>query len=241
MCKLGAQILTRVVDACKTPLIYIYFYFKIMGGTHVCGSGPFHLQLWAGPMCVAVDPFTCNSFPYVPVTSHISYVIAFPISYTFLLLAVPFKMTSATTSSTWEIRSQRPPIFQRGGSDKVASHHCHYCHIPLLTSESPGFCCGIRGSRLCDIPPLPPLPVEYDIFLNHPHISSRSCIFNLIFMFASMECYGVQLSFCLFKAFLHSLLFMADFIIEFVQPMKILLFTGSYMMAFLPIVLLTRT
>ena len=31
------------------------------------------------------------------------------------------------------------------------------------------------------------LPVQYAAFINHPHISSMSCVLNLIFSFASME------------------------------------------------------
>ena len=157
-------------------------------------------------MFVAVDPIWCLCFSTLSFHTS-SHPLSLPPLLTLPFLAfcacpltfrtlsghcseflLPFQMTSASTSTTWEIRSQRLPTFRWGGGDNVPSHHCHYCHIPLLTGESPGFCCGVRGSRLCDVPPLPPLPVEYHIFLNHPHISSRSCIFILIFTFASMEC-----------------------------------------------------
>ncbi|PPQ85813.1 hypothetical protein CVT24_002342 [Panaeolus cyanescens] len=71
----------------------------------------------------------------------------------------------------------------RGGTP----HECPYCHISLLTGETPGFCCGPNGSRLHDVPPLPPLPPEYNTFINSPDISSLSRVLNLIFSFAALE------------------------------------------------------
>ncbi|KIP08004.1 hypothetical protein PHLGIDRAFT_59628, partial [Phlebiopsis gigantea 11061_1 CR5-6] len=66
-------------------------------------------------------------------------------------------------------------------------HHCPTCKIPLLTGEQPGFCCGTKGSRFHDVPPLPPLPHEFNSFLKHPDISRLSRRLNLLFSFASME------------------------------------------------------
>ncbi|EAU89532.2 hypothetical protein CC1G_02421 [Coprinopsis cinerea okayama7 len=81
---------------------------------------------------------------------------------------------------------QRPPM-QWGAVRNGRRHECPYCKVILLTGEIPGFCCGTRGSRLQDVPPLPPLPDEFNIFLNHPQISKVSRALNLIFSFASLE------------------------------------------------------
>ena len=67
------------------------------------------------------------------------------------------------------------------------SHKCCTCGIPLLTGERPGFCCGPGGSKYHEVPPLPPLPVQYHVFLNHPDISHYSRILNLIFSFVALE------------------------------------------------------
>jgi hypothetical protein len=40
---------------------------------------------------------------------------------------------------------------------------------------------------ILQMPPLPPLPVEYNVFIYDPQISSASCILNLVFSFASLE------------------------------------------------------
>ena len=72
---------------------------------------------------------------------------------------------------------------ERGGQ----SHRCRTCGIPLLTGERSGFCCGPGGSKYHEVPPLPPLPVQYHIFLNHQDISRYSRILNLIFSFAALE------------------------------------------------------
>jgi len=66
-------------------------------------------------------------------------------------------------------------------------HQCPYCGIPLLTGEHPGFCCGKNGQYVHDVPPLPPLPAQYNSFVSDHQISSLSCILNLIFSFASLE------------------------------------------------------
>lgn len=74
------------------------------------------------------------------------------------------------------------------GSERVGqSHKCHTCGIPLLTGKHPGFCCGPGGSKYHEVPPLPPLPIQYHVFLNHPDISHYSHILNLIFSFAALE------------------------------------------------------
>ncbi|KAI6127273.1 hypothetical protein F5141DRAFT_997048, partial [Pisolithus sp. B1] len=66
-------------------------------------------------------------------------------------------------------------------------HECPHCHIPLLTRECLGFCCGPNGSRLQDVPALPLLPPQIQNLMQHPQISSLSQILNLIFSFASLE------------------------------------------------------
>ena len=64
---------------------------------------------------------------------------------------------------------------------------CPHCHLLLLTGERPGFCCGADGKHVASITPLPPLPPEYNRFLNDRRISSLSRILNLLFSFASLE------------------------------------------------------
>ena len=66
-------------------------------------------------------------------------------------------------------------------------HQCHYRGLLLLTGERAGFCCGKQGWYLLEIPPLPPLPPQYNVFITHPQILSLSCILNLIFSFTSLE------------------------------------------------------
>lgn len=68
------------------------------------------------------------------------------------------------------------------------NHMCQWCHIELLTGErSGGFCCGPQGKRAGDVLPLPPLPQQYNTFINHSDISSLSRSLNLVFSFASLE------------------------------------------------------
>ena len=57
----------------------------------------------------------------------------------------------------------------------------------LLTGERAGFCCGPNGNRYSAVQPLPPLPNEFNTFLNSPDISKLSRKLNLIFSFAAME------------------------------------------------------
>lgn len=67
------------------------------------------------------------------------------------------------------------------------NHSCQYCGIRLLKGERAGFCCGNKGRHLRDVRPLPPLPPEFDTFINHPNISASSRVLNLIFSFAALE------------------------------------------------------
>ena len=74
-----------------------------------------------------------------------------------------------------------------GGERGGQFHKCRTCGILLLTGERPGFCCGPGGSKYHEVPPLPPLPAQYNVFLNHRDISRNSRILNLIFSFAALE------------------------------------------------------
>lgn len=82
---------------------------------------------------------------------------------------------------TWEIGFIRSPALN------YTRRHCRFCGIPLLTGERLGFCCGKNGSHRNDVRDLPPLPPEFNVFLNHPNIASLSRILNLIFSFAALE------------------------------------------------------
>jgi len=90
-------------------------------------------------------------------------------------------------SNTWIVGGISSPRLAWGPTFNGQRKRCPHCQILLLTGERPGFCCGPNGSRLNDVHPLPPLPPEYEIFMNHPQISSHSRILNLIFSFASLE------------------------------------------------------
>ncbi|KAF8588501.1 hypothetical protein K439DRAFT_1335112 [Ramaria rubella] len=87
----------------------------------------------------------------------------------------------------WEIGPISKPRFVWGAKHSNRIHQCPFCHILLLTGECPGFCCGNRGSQLNNVPPLPPLPDEFNVFLDQPNISQLSRIFNLVYSFASLE------------------------------------------------------
>ncbi|KIO23674.1 hypothetical protein M407DRAFT_77834 [Tulasnella calospora MUT 4182] len=67
------------------------------------------------------------------------------------------------------------------------NRRCRFCNIPLLTGETSGFCCGPQGSKLYAARPLPPLPAEYNYFINDPNISSLSRKLNLLFSFAALQ------------------------------------------------------
>ena len=81
----------------------------------------------------------------------------------------------------WAIGGISTPSFAWG------RHSCPTCNIALLTGERPGFCCGPNGNRFLAIPPLPPLPYEYNTFIHEPTISRMSRKLNLVFSFASLE------------------------------------------------------
>src|SRR6266849_4339812 len=66
-------------------------------------------------------------------------------------------------------------------------HKCPVCGILLLSGERAGFCCGPNGSRFNDVKPLPPLPSEFNHFLNDARISQLSRRLNLVMSFASLE------------------------------------------------------
>jgi hypothetical protein len=94
---------------------------------------------------------------------------------------------SHINSTTWLISGISSPVLQWRALRAGRVHECPTCHIALLTGEKPGFCCGPDGSKFNDVLPLPPLPAEYNVFLNDPRISDLSRILNLIFSFASLE------------------------------------------------------
>jgi hypothetical protein len=87
----------------------------------------------------------------------------------------------------WTVREHPRCQLFWGKIHRGIPHHCQFCGIPLLTGEKPGFCCGPRGSHLADVQPLPPLPFEYELFMNDKNISSLSRILNLLFSFAALE------------------------------------------------------
>ncbi|KAH7907761.1 hypothetical protein BJ138DRAFT_973834, partial [Hygrophoropsis aurantiaca] len=89
--------------------------------------------------------------------------------------------------NTWVIGPISTPKLVWGEQRAGQVHKCTTCGILLLTGEDAGFCCGDKGSRFQDVPPLPPLPPQYAVFINHPQISALSRVLNLIFSFASME------------------------------------------------------
>ncbi|KAJ3769860.1 hypothetical protein FB446DRAFT_647954 [Lentinula raphanica] len=87
----------------------------------------------------------------------------------------------------WHLVCESAPRLQWGAtSTRYGTHSCPKCHIDLLTGERPGFCCGPQG-RYANTPPLPPLPPEYNAFINHRDISKSSRTLNLIFTFAAIE------------------------------------------------------
>lgn len=87
----------------------------------------------------------------------------------------------------WEIGPITTPRLQWGAYIRRKKHECPMCGIELLTGEKPGFCCGPEGSKFQEVTPLPPLPAEYDVFINDPQISKKSRVLNLTFSFASLE------------------------------------------------------
>ncbi|KAI0765555.1 hypothetical protein BC629DRAFT_1293449, partial [Irpex lacteus] len=92
-----------------------------------------------------------------------------------------------TIPDCWTVQALRPVRLTWAAERNGVRHRCPHCHIDLLTGEDPGFCCGPRGSRVDDVPPLPALPPEYDAIIHDPQISSLSRKLNLLFSFAAME------------------------------------------------------
>ena len=82
---------------------------------------------------------------------------------------------------TWQIGPIPSTKLSWSNEHAGQSHKCRTCGISLLTGKRPGFCCGPGGSKYHDVPPLPLLPIQYHVFLNHPDI------FNHIFSFAALE------------------------------------------------------
>jgi hypothetical protein len=87
----------------------------------------------------------------------------------------------------WDIGRITQPNLLWGAEVRGRFHECPKCGIALLTGERSGFCCGPNGKYLAAVPDLPPLPEEYNAFVNQPSISAHSRTLNLIFSFASME------------------------------------------------------
>ncbi|KIK30161.1 hypothetical protein PISMIDRAFT_87992, partial [Pisolithus microcarpus 441] len=96
-------------------------------------------------------------------------------------------MSEVNSDPTWKIAPISSPSLRWGAVRNGQSHTCSHCGILLLTGEKSGFCCGAGGSRLSDVPALPPLPPQLEVLAQHPQISSLSRVLNLIFSFASLE------------------------------------------------------
>ena len=92
-------------------------------------------------------------------------------------------------SAIWRIGPIATPLLRWGSSqnNRSVTRKCPTCGVILLTGEKPGFCCGPNGNRYATVQRLPPLPDEFNIFLNSPDISGLSRKLNLIFSFAAME------------------------------------------------------
>ncbi|KAJ7154851.1 hypothetical protein C8R43DRAFT_833384, partial [Mycena crocata] len=90
-------------------------------------------------------------------------------------------------NDTWEMTTVPAAHLTWGERHLNKTHSCPTCGILLLTGEKPGFCCGPKGSRFHDVRPLPPLPPEYNTFINDPRVSHSSRILNLVLSFASLE------------------------------------------------------
>ena len=97
-------------------------------------------------------------------------------------------MTASNSDSLpWSIGPLSTPTLQWGAIRRGTQHKCPICGVILLTGESAGFCCGRKGSHFHDVPPLPPLPPQFNTFINDPCVSSMSRALNLVFSFASLE------------------------------------------------------
>lgn len=90
-------------------------------------------------------------------------------------------------TQTWEISSISSPKLTWGQMWADRQNACPRCGVILLTGEKAGFCCGPDGKFGRAIPRLPPLPAQFDTFLDDPRLSGSSRPLNLLFSFASME------------------------------------------------------
>lgn len=90
-------------------------------------------------------------------------------------------------AATWHIGPISTPKLVWGQLWAGRQHACPHCRVLWLTGEKAGFCCGPNGKYAHAIPPLPPLPHEFDAFLNDTRLSGSSRPLNLLFSFASME------------------------------------------------------
>ncbi|KAI0074521.1 hypothetical protein K474DRAFT_1601288 [Panus rudis PR-1116 ss-1] len=86
-------------------------------------------------------------------------------------------MTLVAHPSRWTIGPISTPTLVWGHVRHTdgRQHACGTCGVVLLTGEDPhSFCCGPGGLHFKDVQPLPPLPPQYDTFINHPRISALS-------------------------------------------------------------------
>ena len=99
------------------------------------------------------------------------------------------ELQTSNERRTWTIGAISSPNLQWGDitNNKRATHACKKCGVILLTGERPGFCCGPKGNRFDLIPPLPPLPDEYEAIINDERISRVSRKLNLIFSYTALE------------------------------------------------------
>ncbi|KAJ7307871.1 hypothetical protein DFH08DRAFT_719879, partial [Mycena albidolilacea] len=88
---------------------------------------------------------------------------------------------------TWRIEPISTTRLVWGDKRMGKTHACQTCGVLLLTGETSGFCCGPKGARFNDVKPLPPLPPEFETFINDHHISQSSRILKLVLSFASLE------------------------------------------------------
>ena len=90
---------------------------------------------------------------------------------------------------TWKIApiSTQRLTWGSSSNNRNTDRRCSTCGIELLTGEKAGFCCGSNGNCYSAVQPLPPLPDEFNAFINSPDISTLSRKLNLIFSFAAME------------------------------------------------------
>ncbi|KAF8576785.1 hypothetical protein K439DRAFT_1298342, partial [Ramaria rubella] len=87
----------------------------------------------------------------------------------------------------WKIAPISKHTFEWGTHHGNGIHQCQNCGVILLTGERPGFCCGSGGNQLADVPPLPELPQEFDVFSDDENVSKLSRVLNLIYSFAFLE------------------------------------------------------